>query len=175
VHAAAGYAVLALLAFRLPWGFIGPRHARFADFVYGPAATLRYARSLFARRPLHYLGHNPLGGWMVIALLLALAGTCWTGLEAYGAQGHGPLAGAGPALIAPALANGDYSGGRHKRGPRKAKGDEFWEDVHEALSHLTLFLVLLHVAGALVASALHRENLVKAMITGYKRHGEPPA
>jgi len=174
-HAAAGYAVLALLVLRGVWGLAGTKHARFADFIYGPAATWRYARSLLARRPLHYLGHNPLGGWMVIALLLTLAGACWTGLEAYGAQGHGPLAGPDTALVAPALANGDESRDRRERKPRKAKGDKFWEEIHEALSHLALFLVVLHIAGALAASVLHRENLVEAMITGYKRRNGPPA
>jgi len=173
VHAAAGYAVLALLAFRVVWGVVGSRHARFADFVYGPAATWRYAKSLLSGAPQNYAGHNPLGGWMILALLLSLAGACWTGLEAYGTQGHGPLAAASAALVAPALANGDESRDRHARKSRKAKGDEFWEDVHEALSHLALLLVFLHITGALAASALHRENLVKAMITGYKRPGGP--
>jgi len=171
LHAAAGYGVLALIAFRLLWGFIGTRHARFADFVYGPAATWRYARSLLGRAPLHYLGHNPLGGWMVLALLLSLTGACWSGLEAYGAQGHGPLAGTG--LVAQALANGDGDPRKDKVDDGKVDGDEFWEELHELLSHLTLLLVALHVAGVLVANALHGENLVKAMITGVKRPGGP--
>jgi len=171
LHAAAGYGVVALIAFRLVWGFIGTRYARFADFAYGPTATWRYFKSLLGRTPLRYLGHNPLGGWMVLALLLSLTGACWSGLEAYGAQGHGPLAGTG--LVAQALANGD--GDRHKDrvGAGRVKGDEFWEELHELLSHLTLLLVALHVAGVLVASALHGENLVKAMITGVKRPGGP--
>lgn len=173
LHAIAGYAVLALIAFRLVWGFIGTRHARFADFVHGPAATWRYAKSMFARAPMHYLGHNPLGGWMVVALLLSLAAACWSGLEVYGAQGHGPLAQAG--LVAPAFANGD--GDRDEDDDdddaHDAQGKEFWEELHELFSHLTLFLVALHIAGAIAASVLHRENLVKAMITGYKRPQGP--
>lgn len=170
LHAYAGYVVLALIAFRIVWGFVGTRHARFSDFVVGPATTLRYAKSLLTARPLHYLGHNPLGGWMVIALLACLVLACWSGLEAYGAKGHGPLAAAaGVNFVSPAAANGD----RERRGERERKRaktakEKFWEEIHEAFSHLALFLVLLHVVGVLVASARHRENLVKAMVTGYK-------
>jgi cytochrome b len=170
LHAYAGYAVLALVVFRIAWGFIGTRHARFSDFVRGGAETLRYARSLASGRPVHYLGHNPLGGWMVVALLVSLFATCWSGLEAYGEKGHGPLASLESSVIAPAAANGDdreRRGGRQEGRDRKER-DEFWEEVHEALSNFTLFLVFLHVLGGLLSSWLHRENLVKAMITGYK-------
>lgn len=165
LHVYAGYGVLALVAFRIVWGFVGTRHARFADFVYGPAATLRYVRSIFSSRPLHYLGHNPLGGWMVVALLLGLIGTCWSGLEAYGQEGHGPLAQHGRLLVSSASANDEEDGERKG----EAEADEFWEEIHEAFSNATLVLVFLHVAGVLIASAIHRENLVKAMITGYKK------
>jgi cytochrome b len=169
LHAWAGYAVLALVTFRVVWGFIGTKHARFSDFIFGPEATLRYARSLLSLRPIRYLGHNPLGGWMVVALLICLFGACWSGLEAYGAQGHGPLASEGVTLVSPAAANDDRERrGERERKRRKSAAEEFWEEIHEALSHLTLLLVVLHVIGVLVASALHRENLVKAMITGYK-------
>lgn len=165
LHVYAGYGVLALVAFRIVWGFVGTQHARFADFVYGPAATLRYVRSLFSSKPIHYLGHNPLGGWMVVALLLSLIGTCWSGLEAYGQEGHGPLAQHGGLLISSASAN-DEEGGETNG---EAEGDEFWEEIHEAFSNATLVLVFLHVAGVLIASAVHRENLIRSMITGYKK------
>ncbi len=71
-HVRAGEAMLALVLFRLIWGFVGNRHARFSSFVRGPTAVLRYARSVV--RPPHelHVGHNPLGGWMVIAMLLLL-------------------------------------------------------------------------------------------------------
>lgn len=72
-HRAAGYAAAALVAARLAWGFLGSRHARFAAFVRGPSATARYAARLLARREPRYLGHNPLGGWMVVALLACIA------------------------------------------------------------------------------------------------------
>ena len=162
LHVYAGYGVVALLAFRIVWGFVGTKYARFADFIYGPAQTLRYLQSLRARKPLHYLGHNPLGGWMVVALLVSLAATSWTGLEAYGDEGHGPLARAETGLIAQARAEEHEEGGR--RG-----GEEFWEELHEGFANFTLFLAIVHVAGVFVASAAHKENLARAMVTGYKR------
>jgi len=161
LHVVAGYAVAILIGVRLLWGLVGTRHARFADFVAGPAEARRYLRSLLAGRPRHYLGHNPLGGWMIVALLLVLALVCWSGLKAYAEEGKGPLAAPAVLLVSPAQADDDRD--------RRDGGGKFWEEVHEALSHLALGLVVLHVLGALVASALHRENLVKAMITGYKQ------
>jgi cytochrome b len=173
LHVYAGYGVLALVAFRVVWGFVGTRHARFSDFVFGPAATMRYVRSLVSRKPLHYLGHNPLGGWMVVALLLCLTLTCWSGLEAYGEAGKGPLAAHEIRVVSSAAAN-DEREGRIERGRRgAAEEDGFWEEAHEVLANLTLFLVFLHVAGVLVGSAVHRENLIKAMITGYKARPMP--
>jgi cytochrome b len=175
LHVYAGYAVLALVAFRIVWGFIGSRHARFSDFVRGPAATLRYAKSLASGRPRHYLGHNPLGGWMVVALLVSLLATCWSGLEAYGEKGQGPLASLETSVIALAAANGDdrERRDRRKEGQDGKERDEFWEEVHEVLSNFTLFLVFLHVLGGFLSSWLHGENLIRAMITGYKPRRAP--
>jgi len=67
------------MAARLPWGWLGPRHARFADFLHPPRHTLAYARSFLAATAPRYLGHNPLGGWMVVALWAAVAATSATG------------------------------------------------------------------------------------------------
>jgi len=78
-HEWLGYAALALTAARLPWGWLGPRHARFADFLHPPRHTLAYARSFLAATAPRYLGHNPLGGWMIVALLAAVAATSATG------------------------------------------------------------------------------------------------
>jgi cytochrome b len=173
LHVYAGYGVSALVAFRILWGLVGTKHARFSDFIYGPATTLRYARSFISFKPIHYLGHNPLGGWMVVALLLCLIGVCWSGLEAYGEQGHGPLAQHQTWVVSPAVANGHERERRSERG-RKPEKDEFWKEIHEALSNLALFIVFLHVVGgALIGSAIHRENLIKAMITGYKTRRAP--
>ena len=113
LHVYAGYGVLALVVFRIVWGFVGTQHARFSDFIYGPAATLRYVKSLFSPKPLHYLGHNPLGGWMVVALLLSLIGTCWSGLRPEGPRA--PRAGRNRARLIGA-------GGRRRSGRARRQG-----------------------------------------------------
>jgi cytochrome b len=160
VHAYAGYAVAALVVFRVIWGFVGTKHARFSNFIYGPGTGLAYLKGLLSRKPAHYLSHNPLGGWMVAALLLSLAATCWTGLEAYGAKGKGPLAGAMLNVVPQAHADEDAEA--------DGGGDEFWEELHEGCADFTLLLVLLHLAGVIAGSILHRENLVRTMVTGWK-------
>lgn len=78
-HEWIGYGVLAALAIRLVWGLVGTRPARFASFVRGPRATLGYARALLVGQAPRHLGHNPLGAWMIVALLLALALTTVSG------------------------------------------------------------------------------------------------
>jgi len=172
LHVYAGYGVCALLAFRIVWGFVGTKHARFSDFVRGRAETLQYARSVLSFRTRHYLGHNPLGGWMAVALLVSLTGACWSGVAAYGEQGKGPLAFDGSWFVSVAMAHDDDE---RQRGVDKGEGNGhgFWGEVHEALSDLTLLLVFLHVGGVVVTSVLDRENLVRAMITGYKRRRDP--
>lgn len=88
VHVTLGYTLGALVLFRIVWGFVGPRHARFASFVHGPGAVGRYLRSLFTRTPEHHVGHNPAAGWAIVALLglglgLAVSGhLLYDGLEA---------------------------------------------------------------------------------------------
>lgn len=72
LHEQTGYFILALIGLRVLWGLIGSRHARFSDFLYGPEQTLAYMKRLGAGRPQSYLGHNPAGGWMVVALLCAM-------------------------------------------------------------------------------------------------------
>ena len=134
VHLVAGYSLLVLIAFRLVWGLAGTRYARFAAFVRGPAAVMRYLRSLGGRRPEHHVGHNPAGALAIIALLVL-----------------GTMAG----LSGWATYN-DTIGG------------EWAEDLHEGVANGMLAVVLLHLAGVVVSSVLHRENLVRAMITGRK-------
>ncbi len=79
VHLAAGYAIAGLLAARIVWGFVGPRRARFSNFVRPPREVLTYLRDVAMLRAPRYIGHNPAGGAMIVALLVALAGTCVTG------------------------------------------------------------------------------------------------
>ena len=165
VHVYAGYIVLGLVAFRVVWGFIGTQHARFTDFIYSPAKIFAYARSLASGSPKHYLGHNPLGGVMVIALLISLSLTCVSGLKLYAVEeGKGPLAGEQSiSLITPAYA---HEGGNHAN--KDEEGEDTWEEIHELFVNLTLGLIVLHIAGVVVSSVLHKEKLVKAMITGNK-------
>jgi len=161
LHVLAGYAVGAIVALRILWGFIGPKHARFSDFVCGPVAVLRYLVDLVTGRARRYLGHSPAGAAMVIALLLCLAGTVATGVVAYGERGKGPLA-ADSTVIATA-AYAEENAGR-EGGEKSVVGE-----LHGALANITLALVILHVLGVGLASYAHRENLVTAMISGKKR------
>jgi cytochrome b len=78
-HEWIGYATLVLVALRVAWGLAGPRYARFRQFVRSPGATLRYAAEALKGREPRHLGHNPLGGWMIVALLVTVAATGFTG------------------------------------------------------------------------------------------------
>ena len=69
LHVISGATVLAVATFRLPWGFIGSRYARFVDFVRGPRAVKNYAAGLLKLEPAHHVGHNPAGGWAIVLLL----------------------------------------------------------------------------------------------------------
>jgi len=150
MHVWAGYAVAGLVLFRLWWGFIGPRHARFSDFVYRPGATLAYLKRVLTLTAPRHLGHNPAGGAMIVVLLLSLTATIVTGLMLYGAdKGLGPLAG----LLA-------------ETGSATIDGIA---EAHEMATNATLLLVGAHLLGVVWESVLHRENLVRAMITGRKR------
>jgi cytochrome b len=79
-HEWAGYAIAILICSRIVWGLVGPTHARFSDFIYWPSTVLKFLRESVNFRAKRYLGHNPAGGAMVIALLVALTTTCTTGV-----------------------------------------------------------------------------------------------
>jgi cytochrome b len=79
IHEFAGYAAAALIGFRLVWGLVGPRYARFTQFVRSPRETLRYLGNMIRGRERRHLGHNPAGGMMVVGLIVVLAGTALTG------------------------------------------------------------------------------------------------
>ncbi|PIP02624.1 MAG: cytochrome b [Zetaproteobacteria bacterium CG12_big_fil_rev_8_21_14_0_65_54_13] len=163
LHAWAGYVIIALLVYRLVWGLIGSCYARFSDFIYSPAAIRDYLKSLITLHPKHYPGHNPAGGLMVILLLLGLMATSWSGLKAYEAEGKGPLAVSTISLTIPTAQADDW-----KHGKYQGRGDDFWEEAHEACVSFMLLLIVLHLGGVAVSSLLHRENLVRAMVTGRK-------
>jgi cytochrome b len=147
VHVWAGYVVGALIIARVIWGFVGPEHARFSDFVYGPVATFHYVRDLVLFKAERHVGHSPGGGAMVVALLVLIAATVVTGLIVYGGdQQAGPLAG----IVS------------------KETG-EAWEEAHEVIANITLAFVLAHIAAVIFASFAFKENLARSMVTGYKR------
>ena len=190
VHIYSGYLVLGLIIFRVLWGIAGTKYARFSDFIYSPAFVIRYIKGLIAHKPEHYLGHNPLGGWMVVALLLCLFVVTVSGLKVYAIEeGRGPLAANSSevSVISNAYADRDEDDeygedddddretSEHEGISRhgEEEGEEFWEEIHEASTDVMLFLILLHIGGVIFSSYLHRENLVKAMVTGIKEAESP--
>lgn len=133
LHVTLGYTMAGLVVFRLLWGLIGSRHARFSSFVRGPRAVARYVGSLLRGQPEHFTGHNPAGAIAIVALLgLALAVT------ASGWATYNEIAG------------------------------DWLEEVHEAAANTMLAIIGIHVAGVFVSSWMHKENLVRSMISGRK-------
>lgn len=137
LHVTLGYTLGGLVAFRLVWGVVGTRYARFGSFVRGPSAVKRYLQSILAKQPEHHLGHNPAGAVAVLLLLGMGAGLVASGYAVYEDLGAGWL-----------------------------------EEVHELLGNGMLVVVIGHLVGVVSASWQHRENLVRAMVTGYKA-GQP--
>lgn len=167
LHTSAGYAIAATVALRILWGVVGPRRARFADFVTGPGRIFRYLRDLLSGRAERHLGHSPAGGAMTVALLAALALTALSGMATLAVEeGQGPLAGIVTTQTLPAWADGDDD---HDEDGGSGEAGEAFEEIHEVAANATLLLILLHVAGVLWASRAHGENLVRAMIDGHKR------
>lgn len=135
-HLAAGYFVLVLVVGRIVWGFVGSRYSLFSDFIHRPRFIVLYMADMMHRRTPRYLGHNPAGGVMVIALLAILLVLCITGIM---------------------MTTGTFW------------GVQWVDSLHAAASNVALILIALHVGGVVFASIEHGENLVRAMITGFKR------
>ena len=170
VHVWAGYTVALLIALRLVWGFIGPKYARFHDFIYSPKAMVAYVRGLFSFHSKRYIGHSPGGGGMIVIILLSLVATVASGITVYGIEEHaGPLAG----VVGSAVSGSSQTSTSLGEEEESAEGNAFSSDavkgLHEFFANLTLALVIVHIGAVLIASLVHRENLIKAMITGYKR------
>ncbi|MDP4032649.1 MAG: cytochrome b/b6 domain-containing protein [Pseudorhodobacter sp.] len=158
-HATVGIVIGIAVLTRLVWGFVGTGPARFAAFLVGPVKLLEHLREMAIGRAERHLGHNPLGGWMILALLAVLTVLGVTGLLVWG--------------------------GEFKAGPAKAilaySPAMVVHLVHRLAAYLLLGLVVLHIAGAVFESLRTRENLIHSMITGHKaahpktRHALPIA
>ncbi len=135
LHNIGGYVVLALIGARIVWGFVGSPYARFRQFLRSPRDTLTYAGAVLRHKERRHIGHNPLGGWMIVVLLACGLALCISGW-----------------LLHTALADADWL-----------------EELHEGLSNLLLFCILVHIAGVIFTSWRQKENLVAAMISGRKR------
>lgn len=171
-HVWAGYVVGTIVLLRIIWGFVGSENARFVNFLRPPRVTFAYLGALLRGDAPRHLGHNPAGAAMIVAILLCLCVTVYSGLAVYAVEENaGPLSHftSGQqldydiALVAVAQADGDESGHDDE------DDEDFQEEVHEVFANLTLILVVVHVLGVLGSSYLHRENLVRAMATGRKR------
>ncbi len=132
-HVALGYILLGLLVFRLLWGFVGTRYARFRSFLFNPKESFVYLLTMVKGKPVHYLGHNPAGSvsvWLLLGLGLFIGVTGVLALQ--------------------------------------DDASDVVVDLHGLATNVMLGVILLHLAGVLMSSILHRENLVRAMFTGLK-------
>jgi len=147
IHELSGFSILTLVLFRVLWGIFGSTYARFSDFVRHPRQAIEYARSLRRGRSAFYAGHNPLGGWMVVALLLCLLVQTATGL----------------------FANDDVM----TEGPLfewvSKRTSDILSRIHEVNFYVLLALITLHVAAALYYLWGKRENLILPLFTGRKQ------
>lgn len=147
-HVRAGYALLAVLLFRVAWGFVGGETARFARFLAPPRLAARHLAHLFRRERDTEVGHNPAGGWMVVALLALMLGQTLSGLYVSNdIADEGPLT----EIVSAPLANAI-----------EAAHDRFLWDA-------LLAAIVLHIAAILVYAAIKRHDLVRPVVTGRKR------
>jgi cytochrome b len=153
-HVVAGSAVLATVLFRIVWGFVGSQTARFAGFLHSPAVVMAYARKLAARNstPSGPVGHNPMGGWSVVAMLTCLLAETGLGLIAVDTDGvaSGPLADWVSFDVGSLAAS--------------------W---HAGIFLGLLGLIGLHVAAVAFYAIGRGDNLLSPMVTGYKRTRQP--
>jgi cytochrome b len=146
-HLLCGASALVVVLFRVVWGFVGPAHARFSDFVRGPRAVLQSLGGLTRAAHRRSAGHTPLGGWMALALLVCVGVQAGLGLFANDEITHaGPFYG--------------YIGGRW------SNRLSAW---HVRIAYVILGAVVLHVAAALYYRIALGDDLVRPLVTGYKR------
>jgi cytochrome b len=146
LHIVSGTLAVALVGLRIVWGWLGPSYARFASFVRGPRAVAEHAAGLIGGTAPRHLGHNPLGGVMILALLAAVAALAATGVVVLG----GDLK-SGPLAFATTFATG-----------------EVFRGIHQLIAYGLIGLIVLHIGGAIFESRRSGENLVAAMVDGRK-------
>lgn len=147
LHFLSGYTILVLLLFRIAWGVVGSETSRFSQFVRNPVEGLRHLAQFNRREPDAEIGHNAAGGWMVLAMLGAIAAQVTTGLFS-NADGifDGPLA------------------------HHLARSASDWvTGLHGNLFYVLLGLIGLHILAILAYAAVKRHDLVRPMVTGRKR------
>jgi len=148
-HMRLGYFALGLVSFRIIWGFIGPRHARFVNFLKGPGPILQYMRG-----GIKAVGHNPMGGWMVVLMLVLVGVQVTTGLFT-----SDDIAFAGPYNPAVSSAHASLLGTIH----------------HKNFYYFILTAVALHLCAITVYTFAFKEKLVPAMFHGHKDAEHVPA
>ncbi len=169
IHIYAGYTVLGLIIFRVIWGFWGTKYAKFGEFLTPHSQIVLYVKSLFSKRPKHYIGHNPLGGWMVIAMLFNLFMVSYSGLKILALKhGEGPLAIQMQSISPIAVAQAQDDIEQYLVKEKDEVSEDYWEELHEKYTNIMLILIGLHLAGVVVSSVVHKENLIKTMVTGKK-------
>jgi len=149
LHFWCGYAIIALLLFRIAWGIVGSTTARFSHFVKGPGAGIAYLRGLFGAKAEPEIGHNPVGGWMVVALVLGLLVQAISGLfvtDTDMGYNAGPLA----KFASEGLGQGALK-------------------IHVYWINLLYVMVALHVSASLFYLVVKRENLIGPMFSGDKQ------
>lgn len=179
IHTWSGYLITGLVLVRIIWGLVGSKYARFSNFVRNPFTIIRYLREIAGGNPKRYLGHNPAGGAMVVAILASLLMTTLSGMKLLAIEeGEGPFAqNIEMTLVDSAFADSDdeeYDDDDEYEHSESAYQDhedeeEFWEEIHEFFVNLMLLLIVLHVLGVFLASSQHDESLVRSMVTGQKR------
>jgi len=147
IHAIAGYIIAGLLIFRLIWGIVGSTYSQFRQFPLALSGVIAHTKDLLSFKSKSHAGHNPIGAWMIVFLLITLSLITLSGLILYGAQEHkGPFA----SFLTYSWADGA-------------------EEIHEILAGFLMVLIAIHVTGVLVETKLFKHPVIKAMITGRKQ------
>jgi len=145
-HFRSGYCILALVLFRIVWGLFGSQTARFSDFIHGPGRVIAYARSLLKGASMFHAGHNPMGGMMVVLMLVLLLVQAVTGLFSDDDAGT-------RAVLADKVSDSTVS---------------LLSSIHRINVNIILACVVLHVCAALFYLLVKKDNLIKPMFTGHK-------